>query len=208
MRALLWQLLLAAAIAPARGQSFEAQQLLLDWQKLVQEKQILSDLYTGYQMLSKGYTTISDLSHGSFDLHKAFLDGLLAVSPAVKTYRRVADIIRLQEQILAQYHSAWSRFRQDVHFSAGELELIGNVYSGLIDRTVKNLADLTHVLTDGLFRASDGERLDEIDDLYRDMAGNQAFLSSFNNQTALVSLQRSVDLRDYQSVRQLYGLNG
>jgi len=208
MRAVLWLILLTGAIAPARAQSFEAQQLLLDWQKLTQERQILSDLYTGYQILSKGYTAISDLSHGSFDLHKAFLDGLLAVSPAVKGYHRVVDIIRLQEQIVSQYHSAWSLFRQDPHFSAGELELIGNVYAGLFDRTVKNLTDLTHVLTDGLFRASDGERLDQIDDLYRDMAGSQAFLSSFNNQTALVSLQRSTDLRDYQSIRQLYGLNG
>ena len=206
MRVLLWIILLTGAIEPASGQSFEAQQLLLDWQKLGQEKQILSDLYTGYQILSRGYTTISDLSHGSFDLHKAFLDGLLAVSPAVKTYRRVADIIQIQEQILRQYHSAWSRFRQDAHFSAGELELIGNVYSGLIDRSVKNLADLTDVLTEGLFRASDGERMDEIDDLYRDMASSQAFLSSFNNQAALVSLQRSVDVQDYESVRRLYGL--
>ncbi|HVU97992.1 MAG TPA: hypothetical protein VHE34_22365 [Puia sp.] len=208
MRSVLWLIILTSSFAPARAQSFEARQLLLDWQKLTQEKQILSDLYKGYQILSKGYTTISDLSHGSFDLHKAFLDGLLAVSPAVRTYHRVADIIRLQENIVSQYHSAWSLFRQDPHFSAGELELIGNVYAGLFDRTAKNLTDLANVLTDGLFRASDGERLDHIDDLYRDMAGSQAFLTSFNQQATLVSLQRSVDLRDYQSVRQLYGLNG
>ena len=33
---------------------------------------------------------------GNFNLHKAFLDGLMMVSPAVKKYKRVADIITLQ----------------------------------------------------------------------------------------------------------------
>jgi hypothetical protein len=207
MKVLLWFILLAGLSAPVEAQSFDAQQLLLDWQKLTQERQILTDMYHGYQVLSRGYSTIIDLSHSSFDLHKAFLDGLLAVSPAVKNYRRVSDIVRLQEQILGQYRSAWSLFRQDPHFSAAELEHIGNVYSGLFGRTVKNLADLTDILTDGLFRASDADRLDEIDRLYRNMQGSESFLTSFNNRTALVSLQRSNDLKDYETVRQLYGFN-
>jgi hypothetical protein len=208
MRILVLFVLLAGLEAPVTGQGFDAQQLLLDWQKLAQEKQILSDLYNGYQILSKGYTTITELSKGSFNLHKAFLDGLLAVSPAVRSYRRVVEIIQMQEHILSEYHSAWSLFRRDPHFSAAELGFIGNVYAGLFDRTVRNLVDLGDVLTDGLFRASDAERLDEIDDLYRDMKGSEAFLSGFNNRTALLSMQRSVDLHDYETVRQLYGLNG
>jgi hypothetical protein len=207
MRVLLCLLLTACFIERVKGQSFEAQQLLLDWQKLAQEKQILTDLYNGYQILDRGYTTIRDLSRGSFNLHKAFLDGLLAVSPAVREYHRVADIIRLQERILGEYRSAWTLFQQDSHFSAAELGVMGNVYSGLFDRTVKNLADLGDVLTDGLFRASDAERLGAIDELYRDMMSSEAFLSAFNNRTVVLSLQRSADLRDYESVRQLYGLN-
>lgn len=208
MRIVLWIILLAAAVVPARAQSIEAEQLLLDWQKLGQEKQILNDLYKGYQILAKGYGVIRDLSKGSFDLHKAFLDGLLAVSPVVQHYQRVADIIRLQERILGEYRSAWALFRQDRHFSAGELGFIGNVYSGLFDQTVKNLADLTNLLTDGVFRASDAERLEQIDGLYRDMERSQVFIASFNNRTALLSLQRSADMNDYEMVKQLYGLNG
>ena len=204
----LWGLLLVLMMGQGvRGQGFAAEQLILDWQKLTQEKQILDALYDGYQILSKGYGAIRDLSEGSFNLHKAFLDGLLAVSPAVKNYRRVTDIITLQERIVGEYNTSWSLFRKDPHFTPDEVGFMSNVYSGLFDQTVKNLSDLTNLLTDGVFRASDAERLDEIDGLYKSMESSQAFMIAFNNQTALLSLQRSADINDYETVKRYYGLN-
>lgn len=196
-------LLLAAQV---RGQSFEAQQLLLDWQKLTQEKQLLNDLYKGYDVLSAGYSAIRDVSKGSFDLHKAFLDGLLAVSSTVRNYKRVASIIELQGQILATYKSSWSRFQKDPHFTVAEIGLLSSVYSGLLDRTLKNLETLTTVLTPGALRASDGERLRKIDGLYTEMQGHYSSLVSFTNQAALLSYARAGDAADQASVKRWYGL--
>ena len=36
----------------------------------------LKDMKEGYEIVSKGYSTIRDISKGSFNLHEAFLDGL------------------------------------------------------------------------------------------------------------------------------------
>jgi hypothetical protein len=188
------------------AQSFEAEQLLLDYQKLLQEKQILDDLYKGYQILSAGYTAIRDVSKGNFDLHKAFLDGLLAVSPVVRNYKRVADIINLQLVIVQRYKSAWARFQQDEHFTPGEIEMMGNMFAGLFDQTVKNLTTLSTILTDGALRASDAERLQQIDGLYVDMQGKSVEMDAFNNKAELLSLQRAKEGEDQKSVRLLYGL--
>jgi hypothetical protein len=198
--------LLSCVAPPAKAQEYEIEQLLLDLQKLAQEKQILSDLYKGYEILSKGYSAIRDISKGSFDLHKAFLDGLLAVSPVVRDYKRVTDIINLQWRIVDEYKSAWSRFRQDPHFSPDELALIMNIYSGLFDQSVKNLSTLAMILTDGQVRANDAERLDQIDGLYKDMQAKKIFLDSFNNRTALLSLNRSADQNEVEQVKWWYGL--
>jgi len=84
------------------SQSQEAQQLLLDWEKLTQFKKILKDMKDGYQIIHKGYTTIRDISSGNFSLHKNFLDALFDVSPAVKQYKRIADIINYQLLIVKQ----------------------------------------------------------------------------------------------------------
>ncbi len=191
---------------PAGAQSFDVQQLILDIQKLTQEKQLLNDLYKGYEILSSGYGAIRDVSKGSFDLHKAFLDGLLAVSPAVRNYRKVAEIIAKQEQILSSYNAAWAKRRGDPHLTPDEIALTGQVYTTLLDQTEKNLGALTMILTDGALRAGDGERLRRIDALDRNMQEHWVFLQSFNNQAALLSLQRAADENDYEQVKRWYGL--
>ena len=80
----------------ASAQADEIAQLVLNIEKLAQFKQILSDMKKGYEILSGGYNTIKNISEGNFSLHKAFLDGLMEVSPTVRNYRRVADITNYQ----------------------------------------------------------------------------------------------------------------
>src|SRR3954466_15940675 len=83
------------------GQTEEVQQLLLDVEKLAQLKQILKDMYKGYEIISSGYTTIKNISEGNFSMHKEYLDKLLGVSPVIKNYARVADVIGLQLRIVS-----------------------------------------------------------------------------------------------------------
>lgn len=92
--------IMVGCFQPVFPQSQEAQQLLLNWEKLTQLKKILNDMYKGYEIVSQGYNTIKNLSQGNFNLHKIFLDGLMQVSPAVKKYKRVADIIACQGMIV------------------------------------------------------------------------------------------------------------
>jgi DNA repair ATPase RecN len=109
------------------SQAQELQQLALDLEKLTQFKQILSDMKKGYEILSGGYNTIKDISQGNFNLHKDFLDGLLAISPAVAKYTKIADIISMQLQLVKEYKSYYSRFKKDSHFTVNEVTYIGNV---------------------------------------------------------------------------------
>ena len=73
-------------------------------------KDVLTDLYKDYEILETGYTAIKNISEGNFNLHKAFLDGLLAVSPAVQKYERIVDIIDDQGRIVSEYKSAYNLF--------------------------------------------------------------------------------------------------
>ena len=63
------------------AQSTEIQQLLLNVEKLAQLKKILGNMKKGYEIISTGYNTIKDISKGNFNLHEAFLDALMQVSP-------------------------------------------------------------------------------------------------------------------------------
>lgn len=190
----------------SQGQSFEAQQLLLDVQKLSGLKQMLTDLKKGYDIVYKGYTTIKTISQGNFNLHQVFLDGLLQVSPAVRGYKKVADIITLDQRILSEYTSAFRQFRDKGGFTPSELAYIGKVYAHLLGETTQNLETLTMILTPGTLRMSDDERLKQIDTLYEDTADQLSFLRQFNNGAAVLSLQRTRGENQVRLSKKIYGL--
>ncbi|HMR81974.1 MAG TPA: TerB family tellurite resistance protein, partial [Niabella sp.] len=154
----------------ASAQATELAQLALNIEKLAQFKQILSDLKKGYEILTGGYNVVKNISEGNFKLHQAFLDGLMDVSPAVKRYKRVGDIIDYQLRIVKEYKLALSRFKQSEQFTDKEIGYIGKVYSNLISESLENIDDLLVVITANKLRMSDEERLAAIDDIYKDMA--------------------------------------
>lgn len=188
------------------AQSFEVQQLLLNVEKLAQFKQILSDLKKGYEIVSKGYTTIKGLSQGNFSLHKTFLDGLLMVSPTVRKYKRVADIINNQLLLVKEYKSAFKRFNQDKNFNPQEIEYLGKVYATLFQQSLNDLDELLVIITDNRLRMSDDERIAAIDRVFHNMQDKLLFLRHFNNNTTILALQRAKDKNDIETVRALYGL--
>ncbi len=123
------------------AQTYEIEQLLLDWAKLTQMKQILSDMKTGYEVLNKGYSTIRDISKGNFNLHEAFLDGLWLVSPVVRQYHKVTDIINFQVSLVNEYKTAFSGFKRGGWFNPDEINYMGKVYGNLFDQSLKSLDD-------------------------------------------------------------------
>ena len=189
------------------AQSFEIQQLILDIEKLTQLKDIYSDLIKGYEILSEGYQAVSDISKGNFDLHHLFLDGLLKANPVVQKYEMVGDIINCELRIISEYGTAYDRFKTDKNFSPDEIIYIGKVYNNLIDQSIKGLSDLTSVLTDNVMRASDDERLSEIDRLDLEMQDRLNFLRYFNNNTIVLALQRAREQNDVNTIKNIYGLN-
>ena len=188
------------------SQSQEAKQLLLNVEKLAQLKLMLSHMKTGYQILEKGYTSIKNISQGNFNLHRDFLDGLLQVSPAVKQYSKVADIIRVQLKLVKESKAALAEFLGSKQFTIAEIEYLGNVYANLLKECLKTLDELAMVVTAGKLRMSDDERLHCIDKIYDEVMEQYTFLNEFNNGTAILSLQREKEKMDIDLMRKVHGL--
>tara|TARA_R110002050_G_scaffold102384_2_gene210919 strand:+ start:2162 stop:2800 length:639 start_codon:yes stop_codon:yes gene_type:complete len=189
------------------AQADEIAQLLLNVEKLAQFEQILSDMKTGYEILNGGYNTIRDLSEGNFNLHKTFLDALMEVSPTVKNYKRVADIVNYQLILVREYKSAFNRFKRDNNFNQQELAYLRKVYKNLFDQTLNNLDELLLIVTANKLRMSDDERLAAIDRIYADMQDKLIFLRYFNNNTTILALQRAKERNDVITMRQIYGIS-
>ena len=188
------------------AQSTEAQQLLLNVEKLAQLKKILSNMKKGYEIVSTGYNTIKDISKGNFNLHDAFLNALLQVSPRVRKYKRVADIITCQSQIVKEYKSAFNRFKSTNMFNSSEITYMEDVYKNLFNKSLQNLDELSIVITAGKLRMSDDERIAAIDRIYKDISDKLVFLRGFNNESSVLAVQRGRELVDTKLSEKLNGL--
>jgi hypothetical protein len=192
------------AASSSQAQSFEIQQLALDISKLAQLKTILSDLYKGYQILSAGYTAIKKISEGNFNLHQGFLNALLGVSPAVRNYARIGDIIQYQLRLVSEYKTAYQRFQGSRQFTPDELVYMGQVYGNLFNESLKDITNLIHVITAGAMRMSDAERLHAIDGIYDQSLDKYLFLRSFNSSASVLAAQRAAEASDAQTIQNLY----
>lgn len=201
--------LLGTGLIPdcARAQTSEVTQLVLNIEKLNQLRKILKELKNGYDILFKGYTAIKDLSQGNFKLHEAFLDALLQVSPAVKNYKRVSDIVGCQLAMVSEYRSTFKKLSDAGNLTAKELAYIDKVYSDLIADSYNNLDALTTVLTDKKLRASDDERLKTIDLIYEQISSKLTFLRHFNSNALLLSTQRAGEKNDAGIISDLLDVN-
>jgi hypothetical protein len=159
---------------------------------------------TGYTILTQGYGEVKDISEGNFNLHSAFLNSLMAISPEVRKYGRIADIISAQASIVSEYKAAYKQFSSSGNFSATELVYMNGVFSRLLSQSVDNLTNLANVIAAGNLRMSDAERLQAIDHIYGDTQNKLVFLRHFNSEVAVLQLQREKEQNDVNTLQKLY----
>jgi regulatory protein YycH of two-component signal transduction system YycFG len=198
-------ILIIVVLAPsANAQTQEATQLLLNYEKLKQLEEILDNMYKGYKILTTGYNRIKDIAEGNYTLHQVFLDGLFAVNPSVAKYKRIPDIIRYQSLLMKEYRRAFNRFKNDPNLTPDEVKYLERVYSYLVKQSLRNLEELTMIVTANKLRMSDDERIQSIDRIYFDIENKLSFLRYFNNSTQVLVAQRAKEDSEVGTVKKLY----
>ncbi len=201
----LWILLLMIFQIPIKAfaQKHEVKQLLLNVEKLAQFKEILQEMKRGYNILLKGYGTVKDITQGNFSLHQTFLDGLLQVSPVVKNYHGVSELLRLQVQLLQQTKRSYSTYSMSDCLDPQELHYISQVHARLLKESLNSLEQLAVLLAHGSLRMSDAERIKAIDALLEEQQQRQITLSAFDSQSQLIILQRLKEFNDVRTMKRL-----
>ncbi|MDI5894839.1 TerB family tellurite resistance protein [Flavobacterium algoritolerans] len=202
-------IVLVGLLLPSKviAQAQEMQQLILNIEKLAQFRQILKDMKKGYEILNGGYNTVKKISQGNFSLHETFLDALMQVSPTIRNYRRVGDIVNYQVLLVKEYKAAFNRFKNSGNFNPDEIAYLEKVYNNLFKQSLRNIDELTSVITANRMRMSDDERLVAIDKIYADMQDKLLFLRSFNNNTSVLAIQRAKERNDVNAMRSIYKVN-
>jgi len=140
------------------------------------------------------------------NLYKDYYQQLWQVKTVFTSYSKVKELIHRQTEVLKQYAQAQTVLRQDPHFSPQERAYLSNVYTGLLSQTGRNIQQLSLVIGNFLTQMDDASRLKIIDETAGRMDHDYSTLRNIQQQSALLSLQRSKDTHEILFIQQLYGI--
>lgn len=149
---------------------------------------------------------ISDWVERNRSQYAVYFDELSKVKSAINTYKKVRDIMSMQVRIVEEYKKAFGLFKRDRHFSPDELAFMLQVYTGILNESLKNLDQLFLVTHSFKAEMTDGKRVDIINAAAAGMEETLGDLRRFNRENITLSLQRSADEREVALVKALYGI--
>ncbi len=149
---------------------------------------------------------ISDWSKKQKEQYQQYFDELHKVKSLISYYQRIRDIMNMQLRIVEEYKRSWKIISNDKHFSARELEYMGSIYAGILSETVKNIEELSLVISSFKTQMSDAKRLEIISKVTDNVQGNYSDLKSFTQKNGTLSLLRAKSEIDIRNIKIWYGL--
>jgi hypothetical protein len=139
-------------------------------------------------------------------LYKDYFEELQKVKLVLTYYHKVKEITGLQLSLVKEYKRSLDGIKQDLHFSPDEVSYMGEVYSGIIDKSLKNLDGLYLVINSFTTQMTDEKRMEIIDEVKEAIQKNYDDLRSFSTQNIQLSLARAKDQSEILVIKNLYGL--
>ena len=142
--------------------------------------EVQSGIQTGLQNTMKGLSSAANVlvkagvkeqeltkvfSEKNMQMAKTWYDGLLQVSSAVRTYRRVQSVFEKQGKIIATYSSAIETLRQSRFIKPEQLSQMTAVYTKMLTESSNTLSDLQTIVSPAMLKMTDAERMRFIDKL-------------------------------------------
>lgn len=149
---------------------------------------------------------ISNWTQKQKDLYADYFEELRKVKALISYYQRIRDINEKQAKIVANYNRTWAIVRSDKHFTVKEISYMGDVYSGILAETVRNIDQLMLVVNSFKTQMTDAKRLEIIKTVEDKVDGNYRDLMIFNQQNAALSIQRASGQNETEMVKKLYGI--
>lgn len=149
---------------------------------------------------------ISDWTNKQENLYSGYYEELWQIKAFISDYRRIKELAQKQTALVSQYQQAWSLFRNDKHFSVDELSHMQQVYTGILEASLKNLDEILHIATAGRTQMGDAQRLELITKTGDQLDENYNDLKQFNSQNQVLSLRRAADLNELQTLKNYYGI--
>jgi len=162
--------------------------------EIVQTSNTVSNVVKNFKEVEKVY------SQG-----KEYYDKLKSVNNMVKDARKVQQTVLLVGDISEMYVTNFKKMLTDKNFSSQEISAIAFGYSQLLKESSGLLKDLKQIVNDSGLEMNDKERMDVIDQVYKEVREYYNLVRYYTNKNISVSYLRAKKENDAQRVLKLYG---
>ncbi|ODS83606.1 MAG: conjugal transfer protein TraI [Chryseobacterium sp. SCN 40-13] len=149
---------------------------------------------------------IAEWTEKQKEQYQKYYEELHKVKSIISYYQRIREITQKQLRMVQEYNRVWGQLNQDDNFTAKEINYMGQVYSGILEESLKNLNQITMVVQSFTATMSDAKRLEIINAAADRIEENYNDLRAFNQQNAILSIQRTTTLAEKDHLKKLYGL--
>lgn len=140
-----------------------------------------------------------------YEQAKEYYDKLKAVNNLVQDARKVREIILMVSDVSGIYVTNFQKMMGDENFSPKELDAIAFGYTKLLEESNGVLQDLKQVINVSTLSMTDKDRMEVVDECYRNMRRYRNLVSYYTNKNIAVSYLRAKKKNDMDRVIKLYG---
>lgn len=182
----------------------QSAQIKVYLQQIAANKAYIDYAWKGYEIARQGLGQIGDHKRGHWRLDNDFFNRLGTVSPALRQYNRLGDIVRLSVHIASLRRELLQEVRQSAWFGVAERGYVDTMLARLGRSSSQLVEQTTAVVSSGL-QMGDDERLRRIDALYGQLLDIYGFSHRLATDLRQLAAQRTREQAAVQRLRHWYG---
>ncbi len=163
-------------------------------------KELTQSTTTAQNMVRNFQETVKIYEQG-----KKYYDALRSVNNLVRDARKVQQTVLMLGDISGYYVNNFQKMLTDPNFTSAELSAIASGYTRILEEANGVLGDLKQVVNITTLSMTDKDRMDVVDDCYREMKRLKNLTAYYTNKNISVSYLRAKKKADTQRVVALYG---
>lgn len=171
-----------------------AQSIVNNSKSLVQETSTAQNMVKNFQETVKIYQQA-----------KKYYDALQSVNNLVRDARKVQQTILMLGNISGYYVNNFQKMLTDPNFTSAELSAIASGYTRILEEANGVLGELKNVVNITTLSMTDKDRMDVVDDCYKEMKRLKNLTAYYTNKNISVSYLRAQKKADTKRVVALYG---
>lgn len=142
------------------------------------------------------------------ELFDGYYQELRTVKSYIAYFHKTRDIIDRQLLLVEEYKRAMALFSKDKNISADpeKMRFISAVYDGLLQESIRNVGQISNIISSFSTQMSDAKRLEFIHMTADAVNRNLNDLRSFTRQQIMLSLEKARDAHELSTLKSYYGI--